>query len=67
MIDPVMEWFEVMQHDSKCAITISNLIETKYISKQTCPTEITNNKGSEFIGHEFKNYLISKEYDIKIK
>ena len=32
MIEPVKGWFEITQHDSKRAISIANLVETKWVT-----------------------------------
>ena len=33
VIDPVTGWFEIVQYDDKRAITIANLVETKWLSR----------------------------------
>ena len=58
MIDPVTGWFEVVRYDDKRAITIANLVETKWLYIYPRPTEITYDQGEEFIGHEFRKSLI---------
>ena len=67
MIDPVTGWSEVVRYDDKRAITIANLVETMWISRYPRPIEITYDQGSEFIGHEFRNYLIETECRITAK
>ena len=37
MIDPVTEWFEVVRYDDKIVITISNLVETMWLSRYPRP------------------------------
>ena len=32
MIDPVIGWFKITQYDDKIAITISNLVETTWLT-----------------------------------
>ena len=51
---PGTRWFGVMKYNNNKAMTISNLLETKWLSRYTCPIEITYDQGSEFIGREFK-------------
>ena len=51
MIDPITRWFEVVLYDDKIAITIADLVETKWLSRYPTPIEITNDQGKEFIGH----------------
>ena len=40
MIDPVTRRFGVVQYDDKTEITISNLVETTWLSKYPRPIEI---------------------------
>ena len=41
MIDPVTGWFEVVRYYDKRAITITNLVETTWLSRYPRPIEIT--------------------------
>ena len=45
MINPVTGWFEVVCYDDKRAITISNLVETKRLSRYPRPIGITYEQG----------------------
>ena len=45
-------------------ISIANLLVTKSLSTYPRPMEITDDHGSECIGHEFRKYLIGIEYEI---
>ena len=58
MIDPVTGWSEVTQYKDKRAMSISNLVETTWLSRYPGPTEITYDQGLESIGHEFIKSLI---------
>ena len=58
MIDPVMGWFKIAEYDNKHAITITNLVETKCLTMYPWTMEITYDRVSEFIGHEFRKPLI---------
>ena len=58
MIDLVTGWFKTTQYNEKRAITIANLVETKYLNIYPRPTEITYDQGSKFISHEFRKSLI---------
>ena len=60
MIDPVTRWFKITQYDNKRAISIANLVETKWLTRYPRPVEITYDQGSEFIDHEFRKSLIEK-------
>jgi len=66
MIDPATGWFEIVQYDDKRAITIANLVEQQWLTRYPRPSLITYDRGSEFIGHEFKN-TVQNEYGIKCK
>ena len=46
---------------------IVNLVETIWLTRYPQPTEIKYDQGSKLIGQEFKNYLIQKDYKIKVK
>ena len=35
-------------------MVVSNLVETTWLTRYPCPVEIMYDKGSEFIGREFK-------------
>ena len=45
-IDPVKEWFEIMQYDYKTAISISNLVETTWLSIYSIQMKIIYDQGS---------------------
>ena len=64
MIYPVTGWFEITQYNDKRAISILYLFETMWMPRYHRPMEITYEKGSEFIGHEFRKSLIKEEYGI---
>ena len=52
------------QHHNKIVISVENLVEVTWLSRYPRRMEITYNRGSEFIGYEFKKYLIEMEYGI---
>ena len=58
MIDPVTGWFEITQYNDKRSISISNLVETMWLSRYLIPMDITYDQGSEFIGRELRKFLI---------
>ena len=66
MIDPATGWFEVHQYDDKRSITVANIVEQEWLSRYPWPTQVTFDRGSEFIGHEFKT-MIKNDYGIKGK
>ena len=65
MIDPATGWFEIVQIPNKEAITIANLVEQVWLSRYPWPTEITYDRGSEFIGHDFKQNM-KDEYGLTV-
>jgi hypothetical protein len=65
MIDPATSWFEIHQYDDKRAITVANIAEEEWFSRYPWPTQVTFDRGSEFIGHEFKKML--NDYGVKKK
>ena len=67
MIDPVTGWFEIVQYDNKKVLSISNLVESTWLFRYPRPIEITYHQGSEFIGNEFRKFLIEYEYRITAK
>ena len=48
-------------------ISIANLVETTWLSIYSRPIEINYDQGSEFIGHDFRKYLIEDEYRMSAK
>ena len=66
MIDPASGWFEIQQYDDKRSITVANFVEQEWLCRYPWPTQISFDRGSEFIGQEFK-HMISKDYGIKAK
>jgi transposase InsO family protein len=66
MIDPASGWFEIHQYDDKRAITVANIVEQEWFSRYPWPTQVTFDRGGEFIGSEFKQMLIN-DYGIKRK
>ena len=40
MIDPVTVWFEITQYDNKRALSITNLVETTWLTRYPRPMEI---------------------------
>jgi hypothetical protein len=65
MIDPATSWFEIHQYGDKGAITVANIAEKEWFSRYPRPTQVTFDRGSEFIGHEFKKML--NDYGVKKK
>ena len=66
MIDPATGWFEICQYKGKFAITIANIVEQEWLCRYPWPTQITHDRGGEFIGHVFKDMIINY-YGIKPK
>jgi transposase InsO family protein len=66
MIDPATGWFEIHQYDDKRSITVANIAEQEWFSRYPWPTQITFDRGSEFIGKDFQT-MIKNDYGIKGK
>ena len=66
MIDPATGWFEIHQFDDKRSITVANIAEQEWLSRYPWPTQITYDRGSEFIGKDFQK-MIKQDYGIKGK
>ena len=65
MIDPATGWFEIHEYDDKRAITVANIAEQEWFSRYPWPTQVTYDRGSEFIGSEFQTML--NDYGVKKK
>ena len=66
MIDPATGWFEIQQYDDKQSITVANIIEQEWFARYPWPTQVTFDRGSEFIGQEFQK-MIKEDYGVKPK
>ena len=66
MIDPATGWFEMMTYDNKKSFTIASIVEQNWLTRYPWPNIITYDRGSEFIGHEFKT-MVTNDYGIKVK
>ena len=67
MIYPIIGWSKIKKYDEKRAISIADLVETTWLTKYNRPMEIAYDQGLEFIGHEFRKYIIETEYRINSK
>ena len=45
MIDPITGWFKITQYEDTCVISITNLVETMWLTIHPRPMEITYDKG----------------------
>ncbi len=66
MIDPATGWFEIHQIPDKRSDTIANIVEQEWLARYPRPTQVTFDRGTEFMGEEFKK-LLKEEYGIKGK
>jgi hypothetical protein len=66
MLDPATRWFEIQQYDDKQSITVANIIEQEWFSRYPWPTQVTFDRGSEFIGQDFRK-MIKEDYGVKAK
>ena len=61
MIDPATSWFEMHQIPDKRSDTVANITEQEWFCRHPWPTQITFDRGGEFLGKEFQE-LIKKEH-----
>ena len=66
MIDPATGWFEIQQYDDKRSITVANIAKQEWFARYPWPTQVTFDRGSEFIGKDFQN-MIKNDYGVKAK
>ena len=66
MIDPGTGWFKIKQYDDKKSITVANIVEQEWLARYPRPYLITLDRGSEFIGQDFRDTCIN-DYGIKRK
>src|SRR5687767_4251471 len=66
MIDPASGLFEIHQYDNKRSITVANIAEQEWFSRYPWPTQVTFDRGNEFIGKDFTKMLVT-DYGIKRK
>jgi len=66
MIDPATGWFEIKQYDDKKSITVANIVEQEWLTRYPRPSLITLDRGSEFIGEDFRD-MCENDYGIKRK
>ena len=66
MIDPATGWFEIKEYDDKKSITVANIAEQEWFCRYPWPTQITYDRGSEFIGKDFQK-MIKEEYGVTRK
>ena len=65
MIDPATGWFEIHPREDKTAITAANIVEQQWLSRYPWPTQITFDRGREFLGQEFQN--MTEDYGLVCK
>jgi transposase InsO family protein len=66
MIDPATGWFEIHEYQDKRSVTVANIAEQEWFSRYPWPTQVTYDRGSEFIGHDFQD-MLKNDYGIKRK
>jgi transposase InsO family protein len=66
MIYPATGWFEIHQYDDKRSITVANVAEQEWFSRYPWPTQITYDRGIEFISKDFPS-MIKNDHGIKEK
>ena len=63
MIDPATGWFEIHQYEDKRAISVANVVEQEWFCRYPWPSQVITDRGSEFIGQEFKD-MIKRDYGV---
>ena len=66
MMDPATGWFEIHQYEDKKAMTIASIVEQEWFCRYPWPSQITLDRGKEFIGQDFKR-MVKEDYGIKHK
>ena len=66
MIDPATGQFELHQIPDKRSDTIADIAEREWFYRYPWPTQITYDRGNEFLGKEFQE-LVKNEYGITRK
>ena len=66
MIDPATGWFEIHEYEDKRSISVAEIVEQQWLMRYPWTTQITFDRGSEFIGQEFQ-HMIKHDYGIKDK
>ena len=59
MFDPATSWFEIVEIPNKKAITCANLLENTWLCRYPRPHQCIFDNGSEFLGEDFQNTLLS--------
>ncbi len=65
MIDHATGWLEAHEIHDKRSDTVANTLEQEWLKRYLWPTQITYDRGSEFIGAEF--HAMMKDHGIKRK
>ena len=66
MIDPATGWFKIHEYEDKRSITVANIAEQEWFCRYPWPTQVTFDRGSEFIGKDFQK-MIKEDYGIKAR
>src|SRR5687767_12483623 len=66
MVDPASGWFEIHQYDNKRLITMANIAKQEWFARYPWPTQVTFDRGSEFIGQDFQK-MLANNYGIQKK
>jgi hypothetical protein len=54
MIDPATGWFEIQQYDDKQSITVANMIEQEWFSRNPWPTQVTFIEEANLLAKTFR-------------
>ena len=59
--------YEIIQYNDNNTDTIEKWVKKTWLCRYPRPTTIAYYRGNGFLGHRFKNDLIEKYYDFKLK
>ena len=66
MIDPATGWFKIHKIEDKKSMTVANIVEQEWFCRYPWPSQVTFDRGGEFMNEEFKRMLM-EDYGIKKK
>jgi hypothetical protein len=64
-MDPATGWFEIHEYDDKKSTAVANIAEQEWFARYSWPTQITYNRGSEFMVREFQ-HMIKMSMELRV-
>ena len=59
MIDPATSFLELHSIDNKKSFAASRKVDSQWHCRYPCPLEVMRDHGNEFLGFDFKEFLMS--------